>query len=168
MSDKTVVTLTGHKHSGKDYVAERLAMNSAVKYIKPYTDKGNRHLRENEIPEEYGGYHFVTKEELDLMIQTEKVISITTIEHKGELHRYVFFESQLTAPYNVLIVDDYALVDFRSNWKGKLFTIRVKSKNQIESDRVGEYFYEHEFDEVFNYGIDDFDELEAKISDIFR
>ena len=102
------------------------------------------------------------------MIQTEKVISITTIEHKGELHRYVFFESQLTAPYNVLIVDDYALVDFRSNWKGKLFTIRVKSKNQIESDRVGEYFYEHEFDEVFNYGIDDFDELEAKISDIFR
>ena len=70
--------------------------------------------------------------------------------------------------FRIVEGDNFPWDDFRSNWKGKLFTIRVKSKNQIESDRVGEYFYEHEFDEVFNYGIDDFDELEAKISDIFR
>lgn len=153
---KKIITLTGHKHTKKDIVAEKLAKNSDVAFIKPYTDKEKKSY----ILDEYvGGYHHMSKEELDYMIRNEEVLCKTKI---GDA-RYVFFKSQLTAPYNVLIVDDYAVVEIKDNWKGSIYTIRLVSDNEEESDRVGEYLYKHEFDLIFDYYKDDFDELEAKI-----
>lgn len=93
------------------------------------------------------------------MIQNEELLSLTRVNS----NRYAFFKNQLTASYNVLILDDYALVDVKDKWDGKIYTIKLKSKNQIESDRIGEYYYDHEFDEVFNTDDDDYDELESRI-----
>lgn len=156
-----IITLTGHKNSGKDNIAYSLAKNDAVEYVYPYTDRPVPKKMESERINE--NYHFVDKDELDLMMNVEDVLCATIVNG----HRYVFFEKQIQYPYNVLIVDDYTLANLKENWKGKLYTVRVKSKNEVESERVGEYFYEHEFDEVFNYDSDDIDELEARISYVY-
>lgn len=156
-----ILTLTGHKNSGKEMIADNFTKNSNVAYITPYTDKP---LDDGEIPEAHGDFHYVSKEKLDKIIEHQKVICCTRING----YRYVFFEKQLTAPYNVMILDDYALVDVKSRWKGRIYSVKVRSENEIQSDRVGEYYFDHEFDEVFNYGVDDFDELEARVSYGFR
>ena len=150
-----VITLTGYKNCGKYNLAMDLANNSDVAFIKPYTD---REIPLEEIPEEFGEFHYVSKDTLDLMMEEDEVLSSTLIDG----NRYVFFKFQLTAPYNVLIADDYAVVDIRSNWKNTL-SIKVYGKNQEKSDRVGVYLYDHEFDEIFHYGSDDVDELEWRI-----
>ena len=150
-----IVTLTGYKNCGKYNLAMDLANNSDVAFIKPYTD---REILLDEIPEEYGEFHYVSKDTLDIMMEDDEVISSTTING----NRYVFFKFQLTAPYNVLIADDYAVVDIRSNWKNT-YSIKVYGDNQKDSDRVGVYLYDHEFDEIFHYGSDDVDSLEWRI-----
>ena len=150
-----IVTLTGYKNCGKYNLAMDLANNSDVAFIKPYTD---REIPLDEIPEEYGEFHYVSKDTLDIMMEDDEVISSTTING----NRYVFFKFQLTAPYNVLIADDYAVVDIRSNWKNT-YSIKVYGDNQKDSDRVGVYLYDHEFDEIFHYGSDDVDSLEWRI-----
>ena len=153
---KKIITITGHKHTKKTMVAEDLAKNSDVEFIKQYTDRPKPNYI---LDEEMGGYHFVSKEELDYMLKNEKLLQSTTING----HRYCLFESQLTAPYNVVIVDDYGVVDIKTNWTGKMLTIRLVSDNEEQSDRVGEFLYKHEFDLVFDVDNDDFDELEALI-----
>ena len=150
-----VITLTGHKNCGKYNVAMDLAENSDVAFIKPYTD---REIPLDDIPEEYGDFHYVSKDTLDLMIEDDEVLSSTMIDG----NRYVFFKFQLTAQYNVLIADDYGVVDIKSNW-GDVYSVKVYSDKQIDSDRVGVYLYDHEFDEIFHYGLDDVDELEWRI-----
>ena len=154
---KKIVTITGHKHTKKDTIAKKLASNSDVEYVTPYTDK--------EIPkwidsEKVDEHHHVTAEELDEMIENEKVLSITKINDT----RYVFFEFQFMYPYSVVIADDYAVVDIKKNWDGKIFTIRTVSRNEEQSERVGEYLFKHEFDAVFDYEYDDYDELEILIT----
>ena len=156
-----IITLTGHKNCGKDNIAYKLSKNSGVSYIHPYTDRPVPEYMEAE--ELDADYNFVSSEKLDKMMDHLDVVSVTLING----HRYVFFERQLTAPYNVMIVDDYALADIKDQWSGRLYSVRVKSKNEVESNRIGEYFYEHEFDEVFNYDSDDVDELEARISYVY-
>ena len=153
---KKIITITGHKHTKKNDLARKLAKNSEVIWVQPYTD---RPIPKSEIPEKYGEYHFTTKEELDYLIKNNDVLSVTTINN----HRYVFFNFQITANYNVLIVDDYGVVDIKTRWKGKIYTIRVVSDNEEQSDRVGEFLYKHEFDTVFDVDKDDYDELEALI-----
>ena len=150
-----VITLTGYKNCGKYNLAMDLANNSDVAFIKPYTD---REIPLDSIPEEFGDYHYVSKDTLDMMMEDDEVLSSTIIDG----NRYVFFKFQLTASYNVLIADDYAVVDIRSNWKNT-YSIKVYGKNQRDSDRVGVYLYDHEFDEIFHYGSDDYDELEWRI-----
>ncbi len=158
---KMILTLTGHKHSGKELIAENFAKNSDVAFLKPYTD---RPLEKGEYPEEHGGFHYVSKERLDKIMDHQKVLCCTRING----YRYVYLERQLTASYNVMILDDYALVDVKDRWKGRIYSVKVRSDDEVQSDRVGEYYYDHEFDEVFHYGKDDFDELEARISYGFR
>ena len=158
-----IITLTGHKNCGSDKIAERFAENSEAQWIQPYTDAPVPSIEP--ISQKHGDwYHYVSKERLDKMIEKQEVLCCTRI--KG--HRYVFFKAQLTAKYNVMIVDDYALIDVQDHYKGKIYTIKVKSNNQIESDRIGEYYYDHEFDEVFHYDYDSYDELEARISYGYR
>lgn len=146
---KKIVTITGHKNSGKVNVASKLCENSEVYFIKPYTD--------SEIVT--GDFHFVSKNELDQKIKDDELLSCTTING----HRYCFFKSQLQVGFNVMIVDDYALVDVQNRWGGEIYSIKVWNDNQEDSDRVGVYLYNHEFDEVFHYGVDDIEDLEWRI-----
>ena len=146
---KKIVTITGHRNSGKVNLASKLSENSEVYFIKPYTD--------SDIVT--GDFNYVSKSKLDQMIKDEELLSCTRINE----HRYCFFKSQLQNGYNIMIVDDYALVDVRSRWNGSIYSIKVWNENQDDSDRVGVYLYDHEFDEVFKYGLDDVDELEWRI-----
>ncbi len=150
-----IVTLTGHKHTKKDYIAKKLAENSDVTYIQPYTDKP---LVGGISREEAGGHHFISKEEMDYLLKREELLAMTKIVNT----RYCFFKFQLQSAYNVLIADDYAVVDIKNKYDN-VFTVRVVSDNEEESDRVGEYLYKHEFDYVFDVDKDDFNELEALI-----
>ena len=150
-----VITITGYRNCGKYNLAMDLAKNSDIEFIKPYTD---REIPLDELPEKFGDFHYVSKDTLDMMMEDDEVLSSTIIDG----NRYVFFKFQLTAPYNVLIADDYAVVDIKSKWKNT-YSIKVYSKNQIDSDRVGVYLYDHEFDEIFHYGSDDVDSLEWRI-----
>ena len=152
-----VITITGHKNCGKVRLAERLAKNSDVEFIRPYTDM---EIQLSEIAEKFGEYHYVSSDTLDLMMEDDEVLSETVIDGV----RFVFFKFQLTAPYNVLIADDYAVVDIRDKWKNT-YSIKVWSDKQEDSDRVGVYLYNHEFDTVFHYGDDDPDELEVRLYD---
>ena len=150
-----IITLTGHKNCGKELLARRLAYNSDIQYVRPYTDKKVTIRAE---ASELGDLNYVTPRKLDEMIENEEVLSITQI---GDV-RYVFFKSQLTEAYNVLIADDYAVMDIRNNW-GNTYSIKVYGHMQNDSDRVGEYLYDHEFDETFNYDEDDYSMLEVRI-----
>lgn len=154
--DKKIVTLTGHKFTKKTIVASRLANNSDVEYIKPYTD---REIPKWMVEYEIEDLHFVLPSVLDKMIEEEDVLTMKTING----NRYVIFKFQMVAPYNVVIVDDYGVLDIESEWDGEVYTIRLVSDNEKQSDRVGEYLFKHEFDLVFDYNKDDFDELESKI-----
>ena len=147
---KKIITLTGHKHCGKYLVACKLADNSDVAFIKPYTDKETSPSDGEDFD-----FHYVSKDTLDDLIERETVLSSTTING----NRYVFFECQLEKPYNVLIADDYAVVDIQDKFKQNVYSIKVWNEMQVESERVGKYLYNHEFDEVFHYGVDDIDEL---------
>jgi hypothetical protein len=155
---KKIITLTGHKDCKKDLLAEDLAKNSAVGVIPPYTDK--------KLPISLTmDYIEVSKEKLDELIEKNEVLSETMIDG----NRYVYFTSQLEYDYNILIVDDYALVDVKEHYPDKeIYLIKVYHENQKDSDRVGVYMYDHEFDKVFHYGTDDFGELEWEIEEYFE
>ena len=156
---KKIVTITGHKHTKKGIIATKLAQNSDVEYVRPYTardlPKGLPHSLEAE-------YNIVLPSVLDDMMKTEKVLSVTEING----HKYVYFEFQFVKPYSVVIADDYAVVSIKDNWEwGDVFTIRLVSDNEVQSDRVGEYLYKHEFDVVFDVDRDDIYELEHLIGE---
>ena len=148
-----IVSLTG-VGTGVNYVAEKLAENSDVVYLKPYTDKPKLSSAENLMD-----YHQISKDEMDIMIQNESVLCMTKING----HRWVYFEFQLKEAYNILITDDYSLVDLRDNYGGDLYTVKVATEENLKSKRIGVYLYNHEFDEVFDYKTDDIDELGARI-----
>lgn len=151
-----IVTITGHKNTKKDYIASKLAENSDVEFIKPYVDV---ELPKGIEPEEFGEYHIVLPAVMDDMIRDEKVICITEIENR----RYVFFDFQLTADYNILIVDDYGMMLIKEKYDD-VYSILLKSKNQRPSKRVLEFLTPTEFDEVFDVDNDDIDELEVRIA----
>lgn len=154
---KKIVTLTGHKHTKKDYVAEKLAENSEVEFIKPYVDMElPKHIEPFEMEERF---HIVLPAVMDDMLRDEKVLCKTEINGK----RYVIFEFQMVKDYNVVIVDDYGLLQIRDNWDGEMFTIFVTSKNQKPSERVCEFLTPSEFDVRFSSDFDDFDELESML-----
>lgn len=152
-----LITLTGHKNTKKDWVARKLAENSDIEWIKPFTDKKKDIGKD---AEECGGYHFISKEKMDEKLKTDEVVSKVTIND----NRYVYFKSQLTADYIIMIVDDYGLLGvFDTVHRNKLYTVKLKSKDQIESDRVDSYLFDHEFDIIFDVDNGDIDELEANI-----
>jgi len=152
-----LITLTGHKHTKKDWIARKLAQNSDIEWITPFTDKKKDIGKSSE---ECGGFHFISKERMDEMLKKEECICKVVIND----NRYVYFKSQLTSDFIVLIVDDYGLTQlFESVGKDKLYTVKLKSKDQIKSDRVDSYLFDHEFDVVFDVDYDGVDELESHI-----
>lgn len=140
---RKIITVTGHKHSGKLIVVDDLTKYDKVNYIKPYTD---RELPPNSEPIHSEQYHHVLPTVMEDLLRDEKVLSKTVING----HNYVFFEFQLKEGYNVMIADDYAVMDIKDHF-GDVTTIRVISENEEESDRVGEYLYAHEFDYLIDY-----------------
>lgn len=155
---KRIISLTGHKHTYKDIIAFKLMnLNDDVVFVRPYTDW---EVPSYEIPEEtVGDFNFVLPTTLDKMMEEEKVLSVRKIDG----HRFVFFEFQLTGKYNVLIVDDYQLLDIKDNWDGELYSVFTVSQKQQKSDRVEEYLYKHNYDEIFEYGVGDFDMFERRL-----
>lgn len=147
-----IVTLTGHKHSGKSIIANRLSENSAVEYVKPYTD-----ALYNETWSD--SFHYVSSERLDELIEKYTVLYESSING----HRYVFFKEQLKEAYNVMILDDYGVANIKSNYDYDVYSIKVHSSNEKPSERVGVYLYNHEFDYIFDYDNDDYYDLEARI-----
>ena len=147
---KNIITITGAKHTGKMVLASKLSENSDCIWVKPYTDN------QRAYPD---CYHPLIKEDLDKMIEDEKPVFTTII--RG--FRYVVFPSQLNAEYNILIVDDYALIDVKEAWNEHIITIKVHSDREEPSLRSGVYLFDHEFDEVYNVDTDDFDELVWRI-----
>lgn len=156
---KKIVTITGHKHTKKGIIATELARNSDVEYVRPYTARSLPKDIEPSILE--AEYNVVLPSVLDDMMKKEKVLAVTEI---GK-HKYVYFEFQFRKPYSVIIADDYAVVNIKSNWDGKIFTIRAVSDKEEPSERVDEFLYKHEFDTIFDYERDDIYELEHLIGE---
>ena len=148
-----IISLTGAKQSGKVELGFKLAENSAVQFVKAYTDRKSNQLIWEDC------YIFVSSEKLDELLVEREVLHITNIQG----NRYVFFKDQLTASYNILIVDDYGVVDLRDKYTNNLYSIKVVSKNQKPSNRVDVYLYNHEFDKVFDVDNDKVEELEWEI-----
>lgn len=147
-----IVTITGAKNSGQLDVALKLAENTAVNFVKCYTDRERNHLLWEDC------YIFVSKEELDTLLDEREVLYQTVLN--GD--RYVFFKDQVTHEYNVLIVDDYGVVELMK-YRPYFYSIKVVSSNEKPSSRVGVYLYNHEFDRLFQYGVEDIEDLEADI-----
>lgn len=153
---KKIVTLTGHKDTRKDWIAGKLAENSDVNFVRPYV---GMELPMGVEPSHWDEYHIVLPSILQDMIRSEKVLYRIIVDKK----EYVFFEFQMTAPYNVVIVDDYGVIAIKDNWDGEVYTVFVKSKDQKPSKRVGEYLTPSEFDEIFDSDTGDIDELGARM-----
>lgn len=153
---KKIIVLNGRKNTGKDYIAKKLAKNTDVDYILPYTD---RKSFKNVYPEFTGGYHYIESKVLSEKMEKDTVLVETVINRV----KFVFFESQLTSAYNVLILDDESLKQLKKNWKGDLTTVRVVSDKSKESERFDVSLNDSYFHIIYNKDYDDFDELEAMI-----
>lgn len=149
---RNIVSLTGHKNSGKLEVAWDLSKNSDVAFVKPFTDRPIHDLWSD-------CYNFVSKERLDELIESLEVLYSSKI---GD-YRYVFFKNQLVKDYNVLILDDYGVAELKNKYHKYFYSIKIVSQNQRDSERVGVYLYNHEFDKVFDYDNDYIGDLEADI-----
>lgn len=149
-----IISLTGNKSSGKLELGLKLAENTAIGFVKPYTDRPSDDLW-------IDCYNFVSSEKLDGLIEEREVLHQTKI---GKW-RYVFFTDQLVNPYNIMILDDYGVVDVNSKYKKNMYTIKVTSKHEKPSERVGVYLYDHEFDEVFEFDTGALEELEWRIEE---
>ena len=147
-----IISLTGAKDSGQLKLAFDLAQNSAVGFVKPYTDRPYNSVWSD-------CYNFVSDEVLDTMIEEKEVLYQSNLNG----HRYVFFKDQLTETYNVLILDDYGVAELSTRYSNDLYSIKVVSADEKDSSRVGVYLYNHEFDKVFDYDNDDVGELEWEI-----
>ena len=151
-----VVSITGHKNTKKVWLAEKLAENSDVEYVTPYVGVK---LPQKMTPEEFGHYHVVLPTVLEDMERDEEVLYSVRLNGR----KYVYFKFQMTADYNVVILDDYGVLSFRERWDGDLYSIFVIGKTFEPSKRVEEFLTRHEFDEIFNVETDDINELEARI-----
>ena len=155
------MTITGHKHTNKDILAKRLAENSDIEFVRPYTARelpnwGDADYLDSE-------FNVVLPNVLEDMMSTEKVLSVTEI---GD-NKYVFFDFQFREPYSVVVVDDCGVISIKDNWDGKVFTIRIVSSSEEKSERVDKYLNKHEFDAIFDFEKDDLSELEHLIGEYY-
>ena len=147
-----LVVINGAKHSKKDIVAMKLAKNSDCVWIKPYTD--SKFL--------FDDYPHLNEEQLTRKMEREVPLCESVVNG----HRYVFFENQLNAEYVVMIGDDRIITYLKNNWDGDLLTVKVHSKDEEYSAR--NLLPDKDFDIVFNVDMDDIDELEELIGDIYH
>ena len=140
-----IVTVTGHKNCGKDIVVKELTKNDGVVFIKPYTDRElPPHLVGDSFYEER--YNYVLPSVMEDLLRDSQPLSEKLING----HRYVYFAFQMVNPVNVVIADDYEVVSIKETYPS-VYSVRVVSEKEEQSDRVGEYLYQHEFDFVLDF-----------------
>lgn len=143
MKMNKVVTITGHKNCGKEFVVLDLIKNDGVEFVKPYTD---RELPPNAEDIHIESFNYVLPTVMDDMLRDEEALFETTING----HRYAVFSFQMIHPVNIIFADDYEVVSAKEHYPN-VYTVRIVSENETQSDRVGEYLYQHEFDFVLDY-----------------
>lgn len=149
-----IIAISGGIDTCKDKLAYRLAENSDVVYIKPYTD---REVPINlEVYEQDDLIH-LSSEKLSRKMEREIPLTMETVNG----NRYVFFKNQCTADFCVMILDDAGIFNLKKNWSGEIITVRVHSKNERSSSRV--LMKDSEYDFVFDWDKDDYHDLETAI-----
>ena len=133
----------------------KLASNSDVVYVKPYTDAPVPINLEEYQQDEY--IHLNVKQLADKM-EREPVACTCDI---GD-NRYVFFQNQFSNGYVVLLVDDECLKTLKDKYGSDVVSVRVKSYSEEPSNRSGNLRDDY-FDVVWHYDEDDYDTLEAEI-----
>ena len=151
-----IIALNCAKNGKADVVAMRLASNSDVVYVKPYTD---RDIPVNQEDWEQDDYIHLNSKQLSDKIEREPVAVSCKV---GDNH-YVYFHNQFSSGFVVLLLDDNCLKVMKENYGDDVIAIRVKSDSEELSERSGN-LRDSFFDIVFNYDIEDIDELEWRIS----
>ena len=139
---KRVIALSGLKQCGKWNLAYKWSTNENVSFIEPYTDN----------PDNDECIQLNTKDLLSKM-DREPYLFNTNIDGFD----YVCFNSQLDSDFNIVIVDDDALIQLLKNYEN-VTTIWVDNPKAEPSTRVGK-FKQTAYDYIFNYGIGDPDEF---------
>lgn len=143
-----LIVVTGEPNSGKDYLASKLAENSDVKFIRPFSDKVIPIQTEpRDFPTKY---NYLSEYKLTRKMERE----IPLFERVIGKHRYVVFRNQLNADYVVLILNPETLDQLREIYDGEIFSIYCTN---------GGCSNPHDYDIVFNPRVDDIDFLEVKI-----
>jgi hypothetical protein len=151
-----LIVINGSKNSKKGLLAHRLSNNSDCIWIKPYCDKS---VEVNSDPVD-DKFIYLNEKQLESKIDNEVILAETVVNG----NRYVFFENQLNADYIVLIGDDRIVSYLKSNYGGQLVTVRCHSESEEYSQRS--ILPDKEFDIVYNYDSDDFDNFVFEIEDI--
>lgn len=147
-----IVALNNARNGKADRVASKLASNSDVVYVKPYTDKPPK----LDFGEDY--IHLNDKQLSDKM--EREIVAVTCEVGK---YRYTYFENQFTNGFVVLILDDDCIKTLKKKYGDDVITIRVKSKDEEVSSRMGN-LRDGFFDFVFDYDVEDVDDLEWRVS----
>lgn len=140
-----IIALNGDKHSKKDIVALKLAKNSSVEYVRPYSTKDNIE------------YNFATKDAMLKMFDEKAPLLFFHLD--GEL--FAYFKEQFVADYCVVIVDDFSLISLKNAWNGDFMSVKVVNDKSEKSDRY--CVYDLDYDIVFDVDVDDIHMLEAKL-----
>ena len=151
-----IIALNCAKNGKADVVAMRLASNSDVVYVKPYTTKPVP--INNEVWDNDDYVHLNDKQLADKM---EKEIVAVSCE-VGK-YKYVYFQNQFSSGFVVLLLDDNCLKIMKEKYGDDLISVRVKSNSEQLSERSGN-LRDGFYDIVFDYDYEDIDDLEWRIS----
>lgn len=143
-----IIAITGHKNSNKDLVAMRLASNSDVVYIRPYSDK-KRPLNMESYEED--DYIHLNNSQLSYKMEREEPFLVKEIDGV----RYVFFMTQFRADFCAIIIDKTMLDYLKKNWDGEIVSIYCHDGRGCDDPKS--------YDIIYDWKNDDFDRLESDI-----
>ena len=151
-----IIALNNARNGKADAVAMKLASNSDVVYVRPYTDKRVPVNQEDWEQDDY--IHLNAKQLSDKMDKEDVAVSCKV----GNNH-YVYFHNQFSSGFVVLILDDECLKTIKKDYGDDVVAVRVKSNSEELSSRSGN-LRDGFFDIIFDYDVEDIDELEWRIS----
>ena len=140
-----IIALNGDKYSKKDIVALKLAKNSSVEYVRPYSTK-------NDVD-----FNFATEDAMLKMFDEKTPLLFFHLN--GEI--FAYFKEQFVADYCVVIVDDFSLISLKNAWDGDFMSVKIVNEKSEKSERYG--VYDLDYDIVFDVDVDDIHMLEAQL-----
>ena len=143
-----IIAVTGEKNSNKEWLARKLAENSDVIFIRPYTDKPTL---VNQEPYEMDEYIHLTDSQLSYRMDREPLLICKRING----HRYAYFKTQLRADYCVIIVTADMIPPLKKEYGFELFTIYCHTGQGCDDPT--------KYDYVFNSKEDSYDNLEERV-----